>query len=327
MRIMWSIMGLFTLALMLLFYYYPLFTELVYSNGVFVVIRWIFDYTLGLLPFSIFYFLIVYLVIKWTYKSYKWIRFNLTNSSVSLIEKTQYTLLTLFSYISKFTFMFFFLWGFNYFRIPVEEKMNLQLSDIEKIDLFQEANYARKKCIEARKEITSDPLYSITYNDLPENMDDLIRNALEKVLKSIRYPTVGKVRLRYIKPDGFLNSIGVTGFYNPFLGEANVDNDFSALYLPFLVAHEYVHGYGFGDEGTANFLAYLACENSDKPIIKYSGRITYLLYLSYHLEPLKIRYTPGIRNDILEHGYFSSQPQYDRMIQYISAWRKQYRVN
>lgn len=326
-RIIWCIIGVFTLALAVLFYFYPLFTELVYSNGIFVAVRWVFDNTLGMLPFSVFYALIAYILFKWIYKLFRWVRFNLKLSGVSIIEKVKYTGLSFLAYISKIIFFFFFLWGFNYFRISVEEKMGLDVKNIEQIDLFEEANYARKKAIEARKEMGIDNDYSITHKDLPENLEETVRVSLEKVLKSIRYNSIGKVRVRYIRPDGFLKSIGVTGFYNPFLAEANLDRDFSALYLPFLMAHEMVHGYGFGDEGTANFLAYLTCENSNTPIIRYSGRISYLLYLSYHLEPLRIKFNPAIRKDLSEHGVFSSQPQYDRMIRYISAWRRKYKPN
>ena len=41
------------------------------------------------------------------------------------------------------------------------------------------------------------------------------------------------------------------------------------------MAHELAHGYGFGNEGTCNFWAYLACEQSEDPIIRYSGLLSY----------------------------------------------------
>ena len=41
------------------------------------------------------------------------------------------------------------------------------------------------------------------------------------------------------------------------------------------MAHEMAHGYGFTDEGTCNFLAFLACSQSEDPVIRYSGYLAH----------------------------------------------------
>lgn len=323
-RLFWLLMGLITGIAVLILQFYPSFVEAVYAEGIFVAVRWVLDNTLGKLPFSIFYGLCILLIGFVGYKIFKWIRFNIRNKEVSLKNRILYTSLSVTSFVGMLTFWFFFLWGFNYFRIPVEEKLGLITEDIENISIIDEINFARKSAMETRKKVFQGrlPTDEITLNDLPENYENEVRRNVENVLKSMGYSIVGAVPNRFIKPDGFLNSLGISGFYNPFLGESNLDESFSTVYLPFLMAHEMAHGYGFAREGEANFIAYLACEASTNPLYKYSGRLTYLLYLTHHLKEFEMKYPLGIRIDIERYGYFASQPKYDQMIVLVNAWRK-----
>jgi len=41
------------------------------------------------------------------------------------------------------------------------------------------------------------------------------------------------------------------------------------------MAHELAHGYGIGDEGSCNFIAYLTCSTSDDPVLNYTGLLSY----------------------------------------------------
>lgn len=41
------------------------------------------------------------------------------------------------------------------------------------------------------------------------------------------------------------------------------------------MAHEFAHGYGIGDEGSCNFIAYLTCKNSTDPVMNYTGLLAY----------------------------------------------------
>lgn len=323
-RLFWLLMGLITAISALILQFYPAFVEAIYSEGIFVGVRWVLDNTLGRLPFSIFYALIILVAGYIVFKVVKWIRFNLTNRTVPIKDRILYTLLSFTSFLGMLTFWFFLLWGFNYLRIPIKDKLGLRTVDIENISIIDEINYARKAAIESRKKlmVDKDPTYIITPKDLPKNFEDEIRENVEAVLKSMDYSIVGAVPNRFIKPDGFLNGLGISGFYNPFLGESNLDHSFSTIYLPFLMAHEMAHGYGFAREGEANFIAYLACEASTNPLYRYSGRLTYLLYLTHHLKEFEMKFPIGINLDIKRNGYFISQPMYDEMIVLVNAWRK-----
>ena len=74
-----------------------------------------------------------------------------------------------------------------------------------------------------------------------------------------------------------------TGVYIPYFGEGYTANNLLPFEKPFTLAHEMVHGYGITDEGAANFLAFLACEASAVPFVKYSGYAAYWEYAAGEL--------------------------------------------
>jgi hypothetical protein len=92
-----------------------------------------------------------------------------------------------------------------------------------------------------------------------------------------------------IRPKGVLLShywsyTGITGVYNPFLVEANVNIDQPAYSLPDTIAHEVAHTRGFAREDEANFVAFLTGMYSQNSDYRYSVmldtwiRITNRLY-------------------------------------------------
>ncbi len=63
----------------------------------------------------------------------------------------------------------------------------------------------------------------------------------------------------------------LSGVYSPFTIEANYNNEMTDYNIPFTMCHELSHLKGFMQEEEANFIAYLACEQSDLPEYRYSG--------------------------------------------------------
>ena len=65
----------------------------------------------------------------------------------------------------------------------------------------------------------------------------------------------------------------LSGVYSPFTIEANYNADMVDYNIPFTACHELSHLRGFMQEEEANFIAYLACVNSDAPEFRYSGSL------------------------------------------------------
>jgi hypothetical protein len=191
---------------------------------------------------------------------------------------------------------------------------------------------------------------------LPDDLENTMRSGLKKQLNQYGYPTPGIVRARQLWPKGLLLRISTAGVYIPFTGEGNVDAGLHFLQLPFVLAHEMSHAYGFGDEGTCNFLAYLTCTESSDPFLKYVGYLYYWRYVASEyqsIQPKKYKefrstlppgliadltaiqeemekypdIFPGIR-DATYNAYLQAQgihegmKNYDRVIMLVHAWRK-----
>lgn len=70
-----------------------------------------------------------------------------------------------------------------------------------------------------------------------------------------------------------------TGFYFPFTGEGNLNDDCSAALLPATICHELAHCRGIASEQECNFLGILAAVRSDSAAYRYSGYLMGYIYL------------------------------------------------
>lgn len=80
----------------------------------------------------------------------------------------------------------------------------------------------------------------------------------------------------YPQPKGLLNhwilSVQkLSGVYSPFTIEANYNTGMVDYNIPFTACHELSHLRGFMQEEEANFIAFLACIQSEVPDFQYSG--------------------------------------------------------
>lgn len=73
------------------------------------------------------------------------------------------------------------------------------------------------------------------------------------------------------------------GYYFPFSMEANYNDVMQILNMPETMCHELAHLRGYIFEDEANFIAYLACTQSDDVFFQYSGYLGVLVYLNNDL--------------------------------------------
>lgn len=280
-KVVWIGLGIFTLLLRFLFGLNPKVTESIYSRGIFQGIRFCLDYTLGLISFPLVYLIAAALMFFLALKIARRIkRSNRIKEKILWQVRLLNGVLYLAALFGAVVFLFYFLWGFNYQRLPIEDHLKIKPEPLDIDGIREEANIAFQMVVAARKEIhgaREDPLDSRL---LPRGLERKIRHNLKKILMSMGYPVSGRVRTRKFKPAGLLMSFGISGIYFPFTGESYIPANLTPLELPFTMAHEMAHGFGFTEEGTANFLAYLVCLSAKEPFIKYSGCFAYWRYVS-----------------------------------------------
>ncbi len=325
-RYHWLAAGLFCFALFPVLSFFPWFTEQVYSRGIYIPIRYFYDYTTGLtdLPASYFFAALVLLYIGW--KLFRFVRFNITNRDITLKQRIGYAALSLGSFLGKVSVVFFIGWGYHFWRTPMEEIAGISTMPLTPQEMYVQANWERKRADEARGQIQGLGDTPFHAGLLPSHaqLEREMLTHLNTVMEYLGYPTYPGIRCKFVKEDLFLQMFGYTGVYISFFGEAQVNAKLPPVYLPFLTAHEMAHAYGFFDEATANFLAYLACEQSDNPVIRYSGRISHLLYIWNELNFTHLNFPNDIMVDLRSSGVFRSTSWYNRMIVLVNGWKQKH---
>jgi hypothetical protein len=290
----WVLLGLFSLGLRELMNYTPHSVEHFYSRGLFQSIRFMFDNSLGLLPIPwiiFFYILAFYYLLKafkpLFIKNFTWQQ-RLGSSVFSLLSLAGFLL-----------FWFFTLWGFNYARPLFSSQIGLKIEKPDSLGLENELKIAANEAILARdsfekiqwrerlkafqlrqEKLFFKDTFTISPSTINEKLEDKTRIAVRNLLINKGFPASSGLRGRSLSPDGILFGFGISGIYMPFVGESNIDDGLHYIEKPFSMAHEMAHGYGWTDEATANFIAYLACTQSDDAFIRYSGFLSYYRYVA-----------------------------------------------
>jgi len=349
-RWIWIGLGLFALFLRRVLT--PEMIEHYYSRSLFLIIRRTLDAFTGILPVASIYFLIIILLGVLLFHGYRFYK-----SEASLATKIGNSLFSWLSFSGGVVFFFLLLWGYNYGRIPLEQQLGLGVKPLTLEELKEELDTTTAILSTLRPNLPGVADKAISADFLPPHLEKSLRAELKRLLRQLGYPAAGKVRGRFLFPKGILLRISTAGVYIPFTGEANIDPGLHPLQLPFVMAHEMAHGYGFGDEGTCNFLAYISCIQSKDPVIQYVGYLNYWRYVASNYRMRKRadyrkfyenEIPTGIKNDLKAiyeemekypdvfpkvrnyayNSYLKAQgisegmKNYSRILMLVHAWRK-----
>ena len=191
--------------------------------------------------------------------------------------------LNLAAIASIICFVFVFFCGVNYHRLTFTEVsgLNIEKSSTNELyalcaDLVSEANSLRDSLSENSNGVAET---SVSYEELAK----LCQTAYDKL--EPQYPTLisGYSTTKPVYFSDKMSYSGITGVFFPFTYEANVNVDVPQYTLPATMCHELTHLRGYMREDEANFIAYLACKESDEAFVRYSG---YMLALTHSLNRL-----------------------------------------
>jgi hypothetical protein len=249
--------------------HFPVFIETYYSKGLFPFLSKMSRYLFGWIPFSVgdvFYFLILILTVRWLYKNRRRIRTNFKGFILDIAAT-----------LSIVYFVFNLLWGFNYYRVPLHQSLDLKTEYT-----VEQLVSTTKRLIHKSNEIHRQLGYPDSVKiDLPYTQKEIFKSSvngyqnLEKIYPNLAYSPIS------LKKSGWslgLTYMGYSGYYNPFSGEAQVNNKIKTYKFPVVSCHELAHQLGYAAENEANFIASLATINNDDPYIQYTGYIFTLRY-------------------------------------------------
>jgi len=212
-QIWWIALGAGAILLRILLGIQPRLIEHLYSRGLFLGIRWTIDHLLAWFPLPLIYLFLSVLLIKIILNSLKWIR-----TRMPWRKRLLSGVGGLLAFVGGAVFFFLFLWGFNYGRVPVEEQLGLEPKPLSLEELKQELKLETEYIVTLRSQIPRITDSAITSEYLPENLERQLRRNLESRLQRYHFPTVGKVRGRYLYPKGIFLHFGSAGLYLPWTG-------------------------------------------------------------------------------------------------------------
>jgi len=160
---------------------------------------------------------------------------------------------------------FLMLWGFNYRRVRMEDRLVL---DRPAPNSQQVVELGLKAVSEMNR------LYSTAHEQLvvgSEWRDAALRNAFADVQRTLAAaPQAEPGRLKRSMLGPYFRWAGVDGMVNPFGLEVIANPDLLAFERPFVAAHEWSHLAGYADEAEANFVGWLTCIRAS-PSHQYSA--------------------------------------------------------
>jgi len=221
--------------MLMLFLLFPTLQKVIFVQLIFPCVRYILDFTIGLLPFPFIYILVALLPLWiWFYaQKFQGIRSRLTWLPLNIVG----WLLT--------GFMWF--WGFHYTgQSPFVEHDAKALSQDELYELGSR---------------TTSLLQQYPAPFLDENLTishEEIQDAVVAYLSTKEIPCYGKPSFYEVGLHGLMRKNGVAGIYLPFSGQAHIDGSFLAPTKAFIIAHELAHAYGISAESDADFVAFMA---------------------------------------------------------------------
>lgn len=244
--------------------HFPHLTETVYSRGLFPLIRNMWDYSLGRLPIPLIYVLLgsVLVAVVWPFRKKKALGARLKASGKHLL-----------GFIGGSVGFFFLLWGFHYARVPFCAQTQIcPTQPSEALEILLQAETQRLNDLRTRLSF-SDSL-ALPKEALVPSYNQLLQKALNGFLQRYDFPQAARVSAYPIWPKGWLIGMGATGIYLPWTGQGQYDAALHHLEQPVTAAHEMGHALGFTHEGVCNFLGYMACVESEDPVLMYAGQLS-----------------------------------------------------
>jgi len=203
------------------------------------------------------------------------------------------TLVTIGTLAAVVYLWFLLLWGLNYRRVPLEERLAYDAARVTR----ERAGFLAREAVRRANALAAD--------DAAAHLDE---EALARSLRDVQHALGSGARLRVAPPKRsllgwYFRQAAIDGMTNPFFLEIVLNPDLLPFERPFVLAHEWAHLAGFADESEANFIAWLTCIRADAAA-RYSGWTTAYQHLSSQLpreerQALRAELSPAVLADLV----------------------------
>jgi hypothetical protein len=257
--------------------YFPEVVERWYSNGFYPFVSKLLRILFGHIPFSIgdiLYFLLIVFGIQWIWKCRKSWETNWRKYISKIV-----------SCISVLYFTFHLLWGFNYYRQPLFEKMKIE-RDYSDADLLVFTKKLITKTNAVQFQITQNKKEKIVFPYSQEQVFQMNTKGYSNLADQhpfFQYSELSGKQSLFSLP---LTYMGFGGYLNPFTNETQVNYLMPMYHSPTTSCHEMAHQMGYASESECNFIGFMASVKNKDLYFKYSG---YSFALRYCLANWQLR--------------------------------------
>ncbi len=245
-------------------------TERVYSTGLYPIIAKALSSVSSIFPFSlddVFYVGLILFIISLT--------------ALVIIRKVKPAnyFYVLFNSVAIVYISFYWLWGFNYFRVEINERLDIP----EQPPSTESFTYALDYLINSANENRTD-----TFNISYEEINTLVEKSYKEQSEFLKidYPQ-GVRNPKAITFSRFFAKAAISGYYGPFFNEIHINSYLLPVEYPWTLAHEKAHQFGVTSEAEANFYAWYVCNSSSNQQVRYAANINALFYFLYDAKKMK----------------------------------------
>lgn len=178
--------------------------------------------------------------------------------------------------------IFLLMWGLNYQRIPIEDRLDLE----RRAEGREEIRGVGERIIQGinRNFTTRDASAATGTSQMTISTPKLYQSIESGFQLENSLGAASQGGFANPKPLFFSNVatwLEVRGVYIPYTGEATYNDKIMDCDLPFTIAHVKAHQRGYAREDEANFIAFVVCIKSPEPYIRYSGFLHGLKVLDF----------------------------------------------
>ena len=202
-------------------------------------------------------------------------------------------------------------WNVGYYASSFRDKSGLSSQGHSPQELLYTTIWFAQRAAELSTQIQRD-----AEGHFAENQSDYFQRGVaiyENLEEEFPFLEMDSVRTKPLVFSKLQSTLGFTGMYFPFTGEANVNVHAPACLRPVTIAHEMSHQRMVASELEANFVGIAACISSDDVVFQYSGYLMGLIELGNSLhrispetwsEIIATFFTPELRTDWNDNHYY-----------------------
>lgn len=282
------------------------FIESYYSMGLYPHISGFFRWLFGWIPFSVgdlLYFLLICTVIFYLYRRWTFIKTQKLKFLRDVLMVLSIAYLT-----------FHLVWGFNYYRRPLSEKLGLtETKDYQELLDFTERLIQKTNSIQ--EYVVGDTLEKV---NIPYSQNEIFQMSIEgyhELAKEFGFLGYEHPSVKTSLFSTGLTYMGYAGYLNPFTNEAQVNGILPNFRFPIVTGHEIGHQLGYSAENETNFIGYLVTSKNKDPYFQYAA---YAYVMGYCLSDVRRgnretfdrmfqKLNPGVRANFEEMALFWEQ--------------------